>query len=77
VAACFQSRILAGDSSIREYPGDRCQIVTRRSVSWNGSGRKRTKSVTENAAVFAPTPRATITMVVNAKPRARLSVRAV
>jgi hypothetical protein len=43
----------------------------------NGSGRRRTKSVTENAAVLAPTPSATMTIAVRVKPRERFSVRAV
>jgi hypothetical protein len=51
--------------------------VTRRPASANGSGRKSTKSVSENAAVLAPTPSATITIAVSANPRERFSVRAV
>jgi hypothetical protein len=43
----------------------------------NGSGRISTKSVTENAAVLAPTASATMAIAVSAKPGARPSVRAV
>ena len=44
---------------------------TRASESGTASGRSRTKSATENAAVLAPTPSAVTRMAVSAKPRAR------
>ena len=51
--------------------------LTSRSGSGNGSGRSSTKSVTENAAVVAPMPSATMSTAVIANPGARRSMRAV
>ena len=59
------------------YPGVRSHTFTSREGSGNGSGRISTKSVTENAAVVAPTPSATITTAVSANPGAQRSMRRV
>ena len=59
---------VTGRASRTASPGD--------PASGNGSGRSSTKSVTENAAVVAPMPSATITTAVSANPGARRSMRA-
>ena len=62
-----------GESSLRPPSGRACQIFTRRSGSGTAAGAASTKSASENAAVFAPTPRATTRMAVSAKPGVRRS----
>jgi hypothetical protein len=51
--------------------------MTRRDASAKGSGRMRTWSVIEKAAVVAPTPSAATRMAVAVNPGARPRVRAV
>ena len=65
-AASYQVALNAGRSR---------RSATSRSGSANGSGRNRTKSVTENAAVVAPIPSATMMTAVSAKPGVRRSMR--
>src|SRR5215467_8034419 len=72
-----QSEKFGGDSSIREYPGERCQSCTSRSEPGKGNGRSKARSVTENTALVAPIPNAVTAMAVIVNPRARASVLAV
>jgi hypothetical protein len=65
----------ARTSPCRDSRASLSQILTRREGSGNGSGRMRTKSVTENAAVVAPMPSATIRDGGDGEAGARRSMR--
>ncbi|OLC50041.1 MAG: hypothetical protein AUH43_06055 [Acidobacteria bacterium 13_1_40CM_65_14] len=49
--------------------------ITIRSGFGYGNGRNSTALTTENTAVFAPTPNASVTMIAAANPGLRLNVR--
>ncbi len=66
--------VALGETAARGcFGGYACHTTTRRSASAKGSGARRTPRMTENTAVLAPTPSASVITATSANPGARPS----